>query len=81
MATEQLETQIQKLIAPSGVTLNGPKPFDPQIHNPDTYKSMFIQGNLGLGEAYMKGWWDCQHLDEFFNKLLSAKIYAPPVGT
>jgi len=28
--------------------------------------------NLGLGEAYMDGWWDCPRLDEFFCRVLKS---------
>jgi cyclopropane-fatty-acyl-phospholipid synthase len=29
------------------------------------------EGSLGLGEAYMDGWWDCPAPDQFFARLLS----------
>lgn len=29
---------------------------------------------MGLGEAYMDGWWDCEQLDVFFAKLLGARV-------
>src|SRR5690606_7912090 len=29
---------------------------------------------LGLGEAYMDGWWDCQALDEFICRALRAQL-------
>ena len=29
---------------------------------------------MGLGEAYMNGWWDCDALDRFFHKILSAGL-------
>ena len=32
------------------------------------------QGTLGLGEAYMQGWWDCAQLDELFNKFCLVQI-------
>jgi hypothetical protein len=32
--------------------------------------------NLGLGEAYMEGWWDCPQLDEFICRILKAGLNA-----
>ncbi|MFH0928721.1 MAG: cyclopropane fatty acyl phospholipid synthase, partial [bacterium] len=32
------------------------------------------QGSLGLGEAYMDGWWDAQKIDELIYKILSADL-------
>jgi cyclopropane-fatty-acyl-phospholipid synthase len=27
------------------------------------------EGSLGLGESYMDGWWDCERLDIFFQRV------------
>jgi cyclopropane-fatty-acyl-phospholipid synthase len=32
------------------------------------------QANLGLGESYMDGDWDCDALDQFFDRILRAKL-------
>ncbi len=32
------------------------------------------QGSLGLGESYMDGWWDCEQLDQFFFRVLRARL-------
>ncbi|MFA6253827.1 MAG: cyclopropane fatty acyl phospholipid synthase [Candidatus Paceibacterota bacterium] len=60
-----------KVIEPSGVVLDGPNPWDPQIKNEKLYKRVKAEGSLGLGEAYMDGWWDCEALDQFFYRVLS----------
>jgi len=44
------------------------------IHNEDLYLRILNEGSLGLGESYMDGWWDCQNLDQFFYKIMSADI-------
>ena len=33
-------------------------------------REVLFNPQLRLGEAYMDGWWDCQRLDELFNRLL-----------
>ena len=57
------------------IEINGSRPWDLQVHNQDLYKSIFFNGSLGFGESYMKGWFDCDRLDLFFEKILSSGIY------
>jgi len=68
------EKIVKSLLGEAGITVNGNEPFDIKIKNPKFYKRVLSQGSLGLGESYMDGWWDADVLDEFFNRLLSAKI-------
>lgn len=65
---------IEKLLRECGVTINGSKPYDIKVHNEDLYNRVLRYGSLGLGEAYMDGWWECDQLDEFFNKILRNDI-------
>ncbi|MFD1944778.1 cyclopropane fatty acyl phospholipid synthase [Paradevosia shaoguanensis] len=68
------EAQLTSLLAQAGITVNGPNPWDPQINNPHVWNRIFAQGSLGLGEAYMDGWWDVEDMAEFFNLILRANI-------
>lgn len=54
----------------AGIQLNGPKPWDPQVHDPDLYGDLIRRGSLALGEGYVQGRWDCDQLDELFTRLL-----------
>jgi len=74
MPTTQLKNTAQKLLDLAGVKINGSNPWDIQIKNENFYQRVLAQGSLGLGESYMDGWWDCDQLDEFFTKVLSAKL-------
>ena len=65
---------VQDLVSLADVEINGSRPWDIKVHNEDLYNRVLSQGSLGLGEAYMDGWWDCEQLDEFFNKVLRAKL-------
>ena len=42
----------------AGITLGGNRPTDLVVHDERTYPRVFAHGSLGLGEAYMEGWWD-----------------------
>ncbi len=50
-------------------------PFaDIKVHDERFYGRVLSQQNLGLGESYMDGWWDCDHLDEFIEKILAVDV-------
>jgi cyclopropane-fatty-acyl-phospholipid synthase len=68
------ERSVRALLALADIQVGGNRPWDVQVHNPDFYARFLSQGSLGLGEAYMDGWWDSPRLDETFNKALSARL-------
>jgi len=72
----------KSLLAKANVRLDGSAPWDMRIHRSDVFKRAFLRGNLGLGEAYMDGDWDAEQLDEFFCRLLAARVEddVNPVG-
>src|SRR5271169_3577762 len=65
---------IQQLFSEAGITVNGDNDFDPQVHNYRFFKRVLQEKSLGLGEAYLDGWWDCRSLDQFFHRLLAADL-------
>lgn len=65
---------VEQLLASAGVQVAGTNPWDIQIHNEKFYDRSLSQKTLGLGEAYMEGWWDCERLDEFFYRILCADL-------
>lgn len=74
-----LDTAPQQLVAgllgKADILLNGDRPWDMQLHDPAALERALAQGNLGLGEAYMAGAWDCDQLDGFFHRLLRAHLH------
>ena len=60
----------ERLLKGSGVRLNGDQPWDICVRHPDLFRRVLHQGSLGLGEAYMEGWWDCEQIDEMIYRLL-----------
>ncbi len=74
MNTNNLKNTAKNLLSFAKIKINGPNPQDMQIHNENLYKNVLSQGNLGLGEAYMNKWWDCDRLDIFFDQILSAQL-------
>ena len=51
------------------ILINGDRPFDMQVNDDRVFNRVLLNGSLGLGEAYMDGWWECRQLDEFFNRI------------
>ncbi|MBE0433939.1 cyclopropane fatty acyl phospholipid synthase [candidate division WOR-3 bacterium] len=70
----RLRKTAEDLLALADVEINGPDPWDIQVQNENFYKRVLNQGSLGLGESYMDGWWDCEELDQFFDRILRAKL-------
>lgn len=66
--------QLERLFESADVGIGGNRPWDIRIHNPIVYRRAITEGNLGLGESYMDGMWDCRDLEEFFFRLLSSKL-------
>ena len=56
------------------VEINGNRPWDIQVHNLNFYERVLTGGSLALGERYMAGWWDCAALDQFFERVLEARL-------
>ena len=68
--------KVASLLERAGIVLNGNQPWDIQVLDPRAYSRILSQGSLGLGEAYMDGWWECEQLDEFIHRALRADLEA-----
>jgi cyclopropane-fatty-acyl-phospholipid synthase len=38
------------------------------------YDRILRHADLGLGESYMDGWWDCEAIDEFISRILKGRL-------
>ncbi|CAJ0991720.1 cyclopropane fatty acyl phospholipid synthase [Pantoea sp. Nvir] len=65
---------IHKMLEKADIEINGSRPWDIKIKHPDFFKRVIQVGSLGLGEAYMDGWWECERLDIFFHRVLKHKL-------
>lgn len=64
----------EEILDLAGININGSNPWDIQVHNPNFYRRLITQRELGLGESYMEGWWDVERLDEMIYRIFRAKI-------
>jgi cyclopropane-fatty-acyl-phospholipid synthase len=58
----------------AGITVGGNNPWDIQIYNEDLFDRVVRDGELGVGESYMDGWWDAGELDQFFDRVFRAEL-------
>lgn len=65
---------VRELFAGAGVTVGGSNPWDPQVHDERLYARVLRDGTLGVGEAYVEGWWDCPALDQMIDRILRARL-------
>ena len=72
--TEAAKRFVLNQLATTGVTVNGPNPWDLQVHNEGLWSRVLRDGTLGLGESYMDGWWDAEALDQLMFKLTVSRI-------
>ncbi len=70
------EDTCRALLAAADVEIDGSRPWDIKVHNRQLFTRVMAQGSLGLGEAYMDGWWDCDALDQFFDRVVGADLGA-----
>ena len=74
MQSLHLRHTIEELLDLADVCINGDRPWDIRVHNDGLYARVLAEGSMGLGEAYMDGWWDCERLDQFFTQVLQAGL-------
>jgi cyclopropane-fatty-acyl-phospholipid synthase len=68
------ETTIRELLDLAEIEINGSQPWDIQVHDDRLYDRILRDSSLGLGEAYMDGWWDCASLDGLICRVLKAHL-------
>lgn len=65
---------VDDLLATADIRLNGHRPHDIQVRNPQFFDKVLGRWSLGLGESYMDGDWDCDALDQCIERLLAADL-------
>jgi len=72
LAPQDSPAILRDLTAEAGVSINGDAPWDIQVFDDDVYRLVLTKGSPGFGEAYMDGMWECDRLDQLFQRLLSS---------
>jgi cyclopropane-fatty-acyl-phospholipid synthase len=74
MSQDSLKQRAADLLQHAGIRIDGDAPTDIRVHDEHLYARVFAHGSLGLGEAYMDGWWDADDLPGFMTRLLSSHL-------
>jgi cyclopropane-fatty-acyl-phospholipid synthase len=75
------EKTIRKLLAGTGVEINGPNPWDIKVKDQRFFSRVLSGGSLAAGESYMDGWWECEDLAGAVDRLLRAEVHRKaPIG-
>ena len=64
-----------RLLGEVGVKVDGPDPWDIQVHDDRLYARVFADGSVGFGEAYMDGWWDSECLDQTMARIIDGRVH------
>lgn len=69
-----LTPHIDRFLAKADIRLNGDRPWDIKINDSRIFRDTLLKGTLGFGDGYAEGLWDCEQLDVFFEKIISAQM-------
>lgn len=68
------ERELTGMLKQADVRVNGPRPWDIQVHDRRFFARVLQQESLGLGDSYVEGWWDCEAVDELTHRVLRADV-------
>ena len=74
MVNEVIEEVVQNKLKIAGIDCKKENSFGFRIHDCRFYEKVLKNGSLGLGESYMDGWWDAEHLDQFMYCVTKANL-------
>jgi cyclopropane-fatty-acyl-phospholipid synthase len=73
-ARSSFEDLGRALLGRAGITVGGTAPFDIVVHDERVFARVLRDGSLGLGEAYVDGWWDSPAVDQTLSRILGARL-------
>ncbi|MDH5823234.1 cyclopropane fatty acyl phospholipid synthase [Luteimonas sp. RD2P54] len=75
MATsERLRRRVRALLEQADIRIDGSREWDLRVHDARFHARVLAQGSLGLGEAYMDGWWETGSLDGLLLRMMRARL-------
>jgi cyclopropane-fatty-acyl-phospholipid synthase len=68
------EKIVRELLDSAEIKVDGENPWDMHVNEERLYDRILRDASLGLGESYMDGWWDCESIDSFIDRVLRANL-------
>lgn len=69
------KTQLTHLLSIADIEIDGSRAWDIRVHDDRLYRRVWAEGSVGLGDAYMDGWWDCDALDVMMYRILHSGLH------
>ncbi|HUO57749.1 MAG TPA: cyclopropane fatty acyl phospholipid synthase [bacterium] len=73
-STSFWERKTAEILGLAGIQINGRRSWDLRVRNIQFFPNLFAHHSMGLGDSYIEGWWDVPRLDEFFHRVLQARL-------
>lgn len=70
-----LAEAVNEALSEADVRIGGDRPWDPQVRDRSVYAMAARADFLGLGEAYVRGDWDCEDVAEMVSRLGRAELH------
>jgi cyclopropane-fatty-acyl-phospholipid synthase len=74
MQSESLKKTTEQILDLAGIKINGNNPWDIRIFNNGFYRRALTEAELGIGETYMDGWWECEKIDEMIYRIIRVRL-------
>jgi cyclopropane-fatty-acyl-phospholipid synthase len=71
---KSIDKTVAELLSIADIEVGGSRPQDIEIHNNNLYGRVLKDRELGLGEAYMDGWWTSKRPDMTITNLMTSDI-------
>ena len=68
------ERTVARLLSLIDVEIGGSRDWDVTVHDARVFQRVLAKGSLGVGEAYMDGWWDAPRVDQLIARLLVSDL-------
>ena len=59
----------EKFLKSADIKIKGERPWDIVVNNPNVFERIASGGSLAIGESYVDKWWDCERLDQLFERI------------
>ncbi len=65
---------VEQLLRAADIQIDGSRPWDLRVHDERFFSRVLGGGTLGVGQAYMDGWWDCDAPDQMSACAVAARL-------
>ncbi len=68
------EAFLRDLLAKADIAVDGGRPWDLHVREPQAYERILRDGSIGFGESFMAGWLDCERVDLLADRAYRANL-------